>query len=245
MSREHKHWKPEEDERLEAMAGYLPMTEIAKRLGRSFIAVRSRRAQLGLGPLTGERTPAERGLNVSDVARILGVGRRSVYRLILAGALDGTQSPDRKSNGAIWHIHPSALATFLRDRPERYDARRITDPEWRAIATAPRRRPSLFGERLLRVEEVAPRIFLGEAATRVAIRRGDLQGVLCRHEASVVWWVFESSVRAYVPPAMDCGRRGHDAAVIERRARVLAERVVLQARFDAGAPALVAKKRAA
>lgn len=243
--RERKRWTPEEDERLAALAGYLPMGEIAARLGRSYGAVRTRRARLELGPESGMRTPAERGLHLAAVARILGVERMAVYRLIRAGALEGHRSPDRKARGFVWHIHPAALATFLRERPERYDARRITDPRWRAIATAPRRRPSLAGDRLLSVREVAPRVYLSPWGVTAALRRGDLQGVLCRNRTGTAWWVLESSVRAYQPPPLDWGHRGVEPATAARRARVLAEREALQARIDAGAPAIVAKKRAA
>ena len=241
-ARERKMWRPEEVERLAAMAGRVDLATMMAELGRSRFAIRAKRQALGLGPIAGERTPTERGLCLVDVARILGTTRKAVRRLIASGALEGHQSADRISNGAIWRVHPSSLAEFLRERPERYDLARIADPAWRAIAAAPRRRPNLAGERLLSVEEVAPLLFMGGPGVRMAIRRGDLQAVLCRNRRGTSWYVLESSVRAYRPPAI-VGRSGIDAETAARRARVLAERGALQERFDAGAPAVVAKPR--
>lgn len=241
-TRAKKMWQPGEDDRLATLAGYADLAAIAAELGRSRVAVRQRRRILGLSPMNGARTPAERGLCLREVATLLGTTRKAIHRLIASGALEGHQSADRISNGAIWRVHPSALATFLRERPERYDAATIADPAWLAIATAPRRRASLAGERLLSAAEVAPRLFLSQAGVTAAIRRGDLRAVLCRNRRGTAWHVLESSVRDYRPPAIT-GRKGGDAGTEARRASVLADRAKLQTLFDADAPAIVAKRK--
>lgn len=242
-----KHWTPEEDERLAAMAGRVPNNEIAAELGRTVCAIVARRHAIGFGAMGGQRLVDERGLTSADVARILGVNNHAVARLLRSKALEGYKTPDGPkgpNRTTLWRIHRSALATFLRDRPEKYDAASITDQQWLAIANAPRRRPSILGERLLTVGEVARRIFLTESGVRHNLRVGELQGVLCRNREAVSWYVLESSVVDYRPPAI-AGRRGLDPETAARRARVLAARVALQAVIDDKAPAIVAKKRAA
>lgn len=231
-ARARKRWTPEEEREIVALAGRLGLDEIARRLGRSPIGIRSRRGRLGLGAIAGPRSPAERGLTLTEVARILGVGRKAVRPLLKAGMLVGHQSADRIGNGPIWRVMRADLADFLHRHPDRYDAATITDPAWRALAVVARP-PTLDGEALLRVAEVARRLCLGEAGVRQAIRRGDLQAVLQRDANPPHWLVLAGAVRDYRPPSIS-GRTGIDAATTARRVQILVERPALQARYEAG-----------
>lgn len=205
-------------------------------------------------------------LTAKEAAHILGYGNLrghiTIRRLIQAGFLAGFEADkereyvygkrgprwNQSTRGRRWRIHPDDLARFLTDHPEQYDKARIRGNPWRAIAAEAHRK-----RRWYRVPEVAALLGCSPQNVRDMLRYGDIQGVLLRDRQSIAYylrpdWVEDGrrALDSWGGARCISGRLGLARKYPERaarRARILAERVTLQAKHDADAKRLLCEVR--
>lgn len=208
-------------------------------------------------------------LNAASVGYLLGIDRpqqqhKTVRRLAESGYLLGhsffeghderhrsprpSRAKGRKRQptpGATrWRFHPDDVARFLTDHPEQYDRAKVRGNPWRALAAEAHKR-----RKWLRVPEVAERLGCSASNVRDMLRYGDLQGVLMRDRQSISYyvrpvWVLDYQQAAQTIPLRRVpGRSGATPEVAARRARILAERAVLQGKHDPEAKRLLCEVR--
>ena len=118
-----RFWTPREDEQLREMIGWLPARKIAKRIGRSEVAVHARSLRLGLSwdDRNGWYT-------ARDVSEILGMDPHWVRKRIgdgtLAASPAGGGEPGWDAPYA-WRIERRDLRSFLRRHPHELTGRNV------------------------------------------------------------------------------------------------------------------------
>ncbi|HXB21271.1 MAG TPA: hypothetical protein VNV88_07820 [Candidatus Solibacter sp.] len=113
ISAKRKRWTPEEIEVLSEAAGSLSKAAIARKLKRSYWAVKAECSKLQISSRLSE------GYSRADIECLLGVGPRSVRKWITLGWL-------RVQDGRV--TEPSVIK-FLREHPEEYRLSRV-DEAW-------------------------------------------------------------------------------------------------------------------
>lgn len=125
-ARSHCDWQPHEDAELHMLA-FRPVRTVARRLGRTVLAVHCRLAVLGMNLNTMRRQTG--GLTVADVARGLGARERTVYGWIAHGWLAATRLT---VGGRSWQsVDVDAVCSFLDERGALFPLQ--PDGFWRSI----------------------------------------------------------------------------------------------------------------
>jgi hypothetical protein len=117
ISAKRKRWTPEEIEVLGEAAGSLSKAAIARRLKRSYWAVKAECSRLQIS------SRLSKGYSRADIECLLGVGPRSVRRWIALGWL-------RVQDGRV--TEPSVIK-FLREHPEEYRLSRVDEPWFKGL----------------------------------------------------------------------------------------------------------------
>ena len=127
-TRSRRPWTDAAEQELRGLVGWQTEQEIARRLGRSVNAIRVKMKRLGL---TREWKGA---YTARDVGRIFRVDSASVRIWIDRGYLGGARSTVSCGSSRKWRIEHEEIEAFIRDHPEHYERRRITEPFWRRLA---------------------------------------------------------------------------------------------------------------
>lgn len=189
-NRRYPRWGAEELALLDQAYGVLPIAELAERLGRPShgIVIQARKRGLMRGLI-----------ELHTLGRMLGVNDYTIRRWIKAGVLRAHRSHATASDRHRVRIRPGDLRDFLRDYRFLYDAPLIVDPALRRyVGALPPQRERWHTPK----EAVAVLRSRGIAAEHFTVRRwlrkGDLVGVLIGGR----YWLAESVLRAFVPPAV-------------------------------------------
>ncbi len=115
------------------LIGKVPLEEVARRLGRTVIAIENMRWKIG-----ATQRANTGGLSAAEVAEIMGVDSHQVTDAgwIAWGLLRGKQIEflHAGAHSRQWLIRREDLVDFLIDCPWQYDRERITDPFFRRVA---------------------------------------------------------------------------------------------------------------
>jgi hypothetical protein len=117
-----RRWTAEDDAKLREAIGHHAAITIAKEMGRSVEAVRSRAYDLGL------MTRIADGYGMDDVAECMGVGRAKAASWIASGLLKVHQG----------RVTTESMERFLRAHAHRYDLRRVDQVWFKSIVFAKR-----------------------------------------------------------------------------------------------------------
>lgn len=118
-------WTPRDEEFVRAHIGTRPWPKMAKRLGRTVVAVKLHTKRMGL-------RKTRIGLTANSAARLLGCDIHVVTRWIRKGWLPAVRrGTDRRPNqgGDAWFISPLHLRRVVIEHPEEVDLRRV-DKLW-------------------------------------------------------------------------------------------------------------------
>jgi DNA-binding CsgD family transcriptional regulator len=122
-------WTQEQLDLLYEKYGLVEDTQLAKKLGRTVLAIREKAARLGMVRTQGFMT-------VSDVSRILNVSPNTVKNWIKNSALNATKSPVGVGRHKVWHIDHDDLVRFVKMRYDLFDPYKIDrqlNPYWRNL----------------------------------------------------------------------------------------------------------------
>ena len=113
LSAPRRRWKAEEIDLLQEELGKQSKSAIARKIGRSYWAVKAQVSKLQLSARLTE------GYSEQDLIKVLGVGRKTIQQWIARGWL-------LPRNG---RVPERTIARFLRAHPEQYNLRRV-DEAW-------------------------------------------------------------------------------------------------------------------
>lgn len=110
-------WTPEEERYLEANLHHMSVGRIAKKLGRTKVAVQRKAASLGISKL-GE------GYTIHSLADALGCARQTVTLWVERGWLKGKRRQTERPDNDIWYFSDAAVRKFIMQHPHEVDPRR-------------------------------------------------------------------------------------------------------------------------
>lgn len=108
-----KVWTQQEKDKLKELSLYLPYTEIAKKLGRSPLAI-----QVKMKKLQISRRSRAGWFTEEEVCSILGVDHKWLRIRKFPMKPHDSLHPPRKGKSSPWHISERALKSFIRRYPE-------------------------------------------------------------------------------------------------------------------------------
>lgn len=120
-------WTADDIADLSNLYSRMPLKRLAKRLGRSEIAVSLKACDLGIRKIEG-------GMTASQVAEVFGLDGRTSHAVrewLDAGLLKGRRLKWRNKGGFIWLVDEDDLRRFIREYPWMYDRSRMPDSVYR------------------------------------------------------------------------------------------------------------------
>lgn len=114
-------WSKEDEIYLEANLHRMNVKTIAKRLGRTEVAVRQKAALLGI-------TKFSEGYTLRGLAQALGCDQRAIKRWMEKGWIKGSRRQTEREQGDIWYFSDAAVRNFIKQHPDAIDHRKAAWP---------------------------------------------------------------------------------------------------------------------
>ena len=119
-----RRWSQRDEERLEEMLSEYSVDEVARRTGRSLIAIVVKAKRMKL--VSNHRSE---WYTSQDTAALLGMNSSTVVNRIKAGTLKASAHnslhPPRKGLSGAWHIHRDDLKDYVQRHPEDLQGRNV------------------------------------------------------------------------------------------------------------------------
>ena len=203
-TRRRRPWTEAEEQELRGLVGWHTEHQIAKLLRRSVDAIHVKTTRLGL---SREWKGAYTARAVGSIFR---VDTKTVTIWMERGYLRGARSTVSCGISRKWRIEHEAIEAFIRDHPEHYERRRITEPFWRRLA-----------DQAASSEWVSAKIaavILGccDETIKRRIRRGLWPAVQVPCGGGFQWMVRRADLASFgywKPPIRMIYERGHSGAV--------------------------------
>lgn len=204
-------WTPEEDAYLRENLGYIPMDEIAQRIGRSTDAVRVHFIRRGF--CSPRNLPGY--ISTREVAEILGVDTHAPPNWVDLGILPGEQIPYpgrinrrvRIGDFKRWLIHPTSWVYFKTGRIKNGSLRHLVE-----LAQA------RWGDEWWTTRQAADYLGVTAKAVLAQIQRGRIKGFHAvgldrrKTQAWALWFVRKSEIEHYRMPTYSDSRKFTPAA---------------------------------
>jgi hypothetical protein len=181
-------WTAEDLALLDSGYGILPIAELARKLGRTIVAVQTQ---------ARKRRLAANLIELHTLTRLLGVCDYTIRRWVKAGVLKAHRSRATARETHRVRVRRGDLYDFLRDYRFLYDAPLIADPELRRyVAQLPPERERWQTPKEAQRALVRRGIACSDFTVRNWLRKGDLAGVLICGR----YWISDTALRAFTRP---------------------------------------------
>lgn len=114
-----QHWTREETAFLERHLSHMSLADIAKRLGRTVVAVRLKAKRVGVNKC-GQEGYTMRGLCMG-----LGCNHHTVLKWLDKGWIKGTHRHTERAERDVWYFSDAAIRRFVMQHPQEVDQRRF------------------------------------------------------------------------------------------------------------------------